>query len=282
MNHLFKALGASLVLLVIMLGSAKGAEKNNPLWLLVAQSPIISKGALRVPISAIEELRASGKRDYVNLEIENAEFLKGSAPKTFTIRWFSEGRDYAPDLPLLKQLNGREVVVFTLCAGPTESRAIYLAGHTPEALAASSEVLIRNIQTEIERQKQLLAQFPKGIEEIPKSRIESVRRLIENMTLKGRAEAAFEEMLRLGQDIVPATIMLMDDRRAVTAEWLQIPNAPGHWEAYALYKPEKVVDALDGILGKITGQQFVNIVNGGTDEDRRDAVDGWRVYLYSR
>ena len=281
MNHLFKALGASLVLLVIMLGSAKGAEKNNPLWLLVAQSPIISKGALRVPISAIEELRASGKRDYVNLEIGNAEFLKGSAPKTFAIQWFSEVRDYAPDLPLLKQLNGREVVVFTLRGGPT-GRGIYLAGHTPEALAPSSEVLIRNIQTEIERQKQLLAQFPKGIDEIPKSRIESVRRLIENMTLKGRAEAAFEEMLRLGQDIVPATIMLMDDRRAVTAEWLQIPNAPGHWEAYALYKPEKVVDALDGILGKITGQQFVNIVNGGTDEDRRDAVDGWRVYLYSR
>jgi hypothetical protein len=214
MNHLLKALGASLVALATILGSAKSAsEKSASPWLLVAQSPIIAKGTLRVPISAIEELRASSKRDYVNLEIENAELLKGSAPKTFAIRWSSEGRDYAPDLPLLKRLNGREVVVFTLRAGPTESRAIYLAGNTPEALAPSSEILIHNVRTEIERQKQLLVQFPKGIDEIPQSRIESVRRLIENMTVKGRAEAAFEEMLRLGQDIVPATIMLIDDRR---------------------------------------------------------------------
>lgn len=98
--------------------------------------------------------------------------------------------------------------------------------------------------------------------------------------MKGKAEAAFAKLLDLGLEFVPAIIVLMDDRREVAAEWLTIPNSPQHWEAHALYKPEKVVDALDGILVRKTGVGFVSIVNGSSDDNRQATVDAWRVYLY--
>jgi hypothetical protein len=45
------------------------------------------------------------------------------------------------------------------------------------------------------------------------------------------------------------------------------------------YGPEKIVDALAAILNQITGRDFGFIYNGGTDEQRTTAVQGWRNFL---
>lgn len=283
MKLLFRSILLLFVLLPVTIWSATDeAAKHETLWELVAQAPLIAKGTLRVPVQAIEKLRDAGKHAYMDLQVENAEFFKGNASEAFVIRWYTDDKPYAPDLALLKNLDGRTVVIFAVRAGPPKEREIYFAGHTPEALVLSSEATLHDVQNEISKQKTLLSQFPKGLPSIPKLKMDTVRQLLNDIAVQGKAESAFKELLRLGQEGVPATIMLMDDRRAVAAEWLQLENPPGHghWEAYALYKPEKVIDALDGILIHITGQSYGNIVNGGTEEDRRAVLDGWRVYLY--
>jgi hypothetical protein len=71
----------------------------------------------------------------------------------------------------------------------------------------------------------------------------------------------------------------MDDRRALPIQHITLENGPGAFEATRHYGPQKVVDALDAILGQLSGQTFGNIVNGGSDSERQAAIDGWRIYL---
>jgi len=244
------------------------------------ESPIIAVGTLRVPIERIEATQAPGKHEYVELRFEITQFLRGSAEASTDIRWYSEDRPYAPNRSDLIELNGKTVVAFLLRTGESTRHGIYFSGHTRDAVQPAASEAVERIKAEIDRQRALLAEYPAGLPEVPKSQLDLVRGLLDEPTVKGRAELAFERLLRLGKSGAPAMIALMDDRRNVAAEWLTVPNSPGHWEAQALYKPEKVVDAVDGILVKATGTGFVSIVYGESDENRRATVDAWRIYLY--
>lgn len=256
------------------------AASSKALWRRVAEAPIIAIGTLIVPVAEIEQRQASGQHEYVDLRLTDSEILKGDASRSFVIRWYSEPRDYAPAARTLAELRGHRVILFAVRAGEYDRRAIYFAGYSPDAVSQVDEKFVQEVRAEIVEQRRLMVQFPDGFPPVSREKEELVRRLLDETTRKGKAEAAFEKLLGLGADFVPAIVSLMDDRRDVAAEWLTIPNSPEHWEAHALYKPEKVVDALDGILVKVTGVGFVSIVNGGSDENRRATVDAWRVYLY--
>jgi hypothetical protein len=75
-------------------------------------------------------------------------------------------------------------------------------------------------------------------------------------------------------------ILLMDDRRDVAIPHIELENPEGHFEGIRQYGPKKVVDAMASILNQITAENFGNIESGGTDRARKQAVDGWRMYLY--
>ena len=88
----------------------------------------------------------------------------------------------------------------------------------------------------------------------------------------------FGELESLGQKGVPAIIAQMDDRRPLAEPQISLQNSPTAFEAVRHYGPEQIVDALDTILGQITGASNGLIVNGGNAVERSVVVAGWQSY----
>ncbi|MDQ2660123.1 MAG: hypothetical protein M3Y03_06855, partial [Verrucomicrobiota bacterium] len=57
-------------------------------------------------------------------------------------------------------------------------------------------------------------------------------------------------------------------------------RGPEMFEAFRVYGPEVVADALSAILEQVTGEGFGTIHNGGSERERKTTVDAWRIYLY--
>lgn len=104
--------------------------------------------------------------------------------------------------------------------------------------------------------------------------------LIEKMLNNRTEHRAFADLEALGCAAVPAIVKRMDDRRNLPDPSISLQNkSPGAFEARRHYGPQKIVDALAAILNQLTGQNFGSIYNGGTDEERTKAVNGWRDFL---
>ena len=89
----------------------------------------------------------------------------------------------------------------------------------------------------------------------------------------------FGELESLGQKGVPSIIAQMDDRRPLAEAQISLQNhSPTAFEAVRHYRPEQIVDALDAILGQITGASNGLIVNGGNAVERSAVVAGWQSY----
>jgi hypothetical protein len=90
----------------------------------------------------------------------------------------------------------------------------------------------------------------------------------------------FADLEALGPDAVPAIVAQMDDRRPLAIQAISLANkAPDAWERMRHYGPEQIVDALSAILSQMTGENFGEIENGGSDRSRRTAVNAWRIYV---
>jgi hypothetical protein len=106
--------------------------------------------------------------------------------------------------------------------------------------------------------------------------------LIERMLKIETEQKAFSDLESLGCKAVPAIIRRMDDRRLLPDRRISLRNkSPDAFEDIRQYGPEEVVDAFAAILNQLTGQDFGFIYNGGTDEERRTTIQGWRKFLAS-
>jgi hypothetical protein len=109
-----------------------------------------------------------------------------------------------------------------------------------------------------------------------------VRSLIE-ATLDRRTEnRAFAELEALGEAVVPAMIMFMDDRRELPIKEISLRNPPGSFEQSRVYGPKVVSDAIAAILNQITQEDFGTIVHGGSERERKAVINGWRIYLHRK
>jgi hypothetical protein len=109
-----------------------------------------------------------------------------------------------------------------------------------------------------------------------------VAALIDKMVNAQTEHQAFADLEAMGCPAVPAIIRQMDDRRKLPDHSISLRNKfPNAFEGVRYYGPEEVVDALAAILNQITEHDFGSIYNGGTEEDRKKAIQGWRHYLES-
>jgi len=107
-----------------------------------------------------------------------------------------------------------------------------------------------------------------------------VAALIEQMLKADTEQRAFSDLESLGCAAVPAVIQRMDDRRSLPDSRISLRNkSPQAFEGIRHYGPQQVVDALAAILNQLTGQDFGFIYNGGTNEERTKAIQGWRKFL---
>lgn len=235
---------------------------------------------MTAPLEAIETRIASGDHEYVELQLASDEVLKGTVDPVFKIRWYTRQEDYSPSIADIRRLNGKKVLVFLVRVDDGHPiNGIYFAGYTPAALADADRDFVSRVRDEVATQRKLLAEFSSRFSPASEPLFGKIKALVDALTVENTESEAFEKLMQLGPEAAPALIMLMDDRRDLPRQHISLKAPPGNFESIIHYGPKKVVDALGIVLPGLTHRNFVSTHNGGTEEQRQAAVDGWRIYL---
>lgn len=271
---------------VLMIAAALAATETvaQDLWKLVAQSHWIVAGSASAPVDEIQMAQHSGDHRYVETSVRVSNCLKGDkCPQTMIIRHFTRMRPYSPDPQALIELSGQVAIFFLRQVDGSSAPGLYFAGYTPSALQPYSEDLARDVRAMVRTNRAIVEDFSRLVRPEREPLFEKVKALIEATQDRTTQAQAFAALEALGEPAVPAIIMLMDDRRELPVKRISLVNkSPKAFEGIRHYGPKLVVDAMAAILNQITGEPFVTIVNGGSEEERRATVDGWRVYLYRK
>jgi hypothetical protein len=267
----------SLVSFQSVLGQQVSAQE---LWKLVARSHVIVDGAPDVPLAEIDKANHSGKHEYINIAVRVAKCLKGDdCPETIVVRYFTRPASYSPSARSLAELNRQKSILFLSKVDEASVRGFYFT-QTSTAIQPFSHEFIDRLSTEISAQKEIIDQFGRYFRPESEPGYAKVRALIETMVSRRTEETSFTELEAMGQSAVPAMIMLMDDGRRLPVPHISLRNKAPAFETFRQYGPEVVTDAITAILNQITGEDFGVTMNGGSERERKAAVDGWRVYLY--
>lgn len=263
-----------------------GAAARDPdcdtIWRVVAQSHVIVTGTLQVPVESVRKSISSKKYEYVQINVICDQVLKAKARKTISVRWYTEPNEYSPSAERVMALDGKKVILFLVEADDEAAKGFYFVSGTFCALSEANTGLVERIRSEVKMQRDLSEGLAKVFPPKDEPLYAKVKGLIEATTHKDTQMAAFRDLEALGPKGVPAIILLMDDRRRLGEGAISLRNAPSHWEGIRHYRPETVTDAMAAILNQITGDSFGCIYNGGSERERREAVNGWRIYLYHR
>jgi len=264
-------------LFALLAGPTENAAPVSKSWALCAASTTVVTGTLHVPVRELRAAHGSAGR-YLNATVDVSEVLKGERSQALTVSFFSVDESYAPKSGALIALDGKPVVLFLTAEPDPDAPArlkSYFAGYSPDAVRARSEPELTEIRAEITRQARVLREW-RPHPEWPHE--PAVKELIAKTLVRETAARAFTDLEHLGPDAVPAIADLMDDRRALGAGHIVLENGRGGFESHRIYAPHLVVDALAAILNQITGRSFDSISNGGSEQQRQHAVDGWRIY----
>jgi hypothetical protein len=248
-------------------------------WTRVAQSPYILTGTIHVDTNEIKKIQKTNG-EYIEIDFAIDTVLKGDIPSKEIIinKYICSEKKKAPycnDSNLFLFNDKKSVVFLTL----GRSGGYYFPNRLPNSIFPETDNV--KINKEIAKQNEIIAN--KAHEKIcPTVQHSSeVKSLIEDMLIASKATAAYAKLEKTGIQAVPATICLMDDRRELTVKGISLENkSPQAWEAMRHYSPKLVVDVLEAILNQITGKSFGTIHNGGTEEERANTVNGWRIYLW--
>ncbi len=248
-------------------------------WRNIAQSPYILTGTIHVDTNEIKKIKKT-KGEYIEIDFAIDTVLKGDAPsKEIIINKYIHGEKnkkvHRNDSNLFL-FNGKKSIIF-LTLG--QSGGYYFPNRVSNSIFPKADKV--KINDEITKQNEIIASnaHEKICPTIQHS--SKVKKLIENMLVESKATGAYAELEKLGFQAVPAIICQMDDRRELAVQGISLENkSPQAWEAFRHYSPELVVDVLEAILNQITGKSFGSIHNGGTEEERANTVNGWRIYLW--
>jgi hypothetical protein len=112
---------------------------------------------------------------------------------------------------------------------------------------------------------------------------DTIKRLFDRLMDREMTQGIFDEIITMGEEVIPYIILNMDDYRKLPVNHISIVNdSPDAWEGLAHYGPRLVIDIAALMLAELTrGYNFGYIYSGySIDAERRRALDGWRIYLY--
>ena len=247
------------------------------LWETIAKFPYILAGTFHVDTNEIKKINKD-KGDYIEFDLAIDSVLKGDVPsKEIIVNKFICGKKapYCNDSNLFLFNGKKSIVLLTL----GYSGGYYLPYSAANSIFPETDKV--KIKEEIAKQEEIIGS--KVHEKIcPTVQYSSeVKSLIDDMLVQSKAKDAYVKLEKLGIQGVPAIICQMDDRRELAVKGISLENkSPQAWEAFRHYSPELVVDVLEAILNQITGKSFGEIHNGGSEEERVETVNGWRIYLW--
>lgn len=284
MNISLRFFAFATALLMLSSPAVLAEPSKKPLsryWELVAQSDLIGRGRLGVPVTELKKSILSKKYDYIKLTINITETAKGQPPKEpLTVRYFTRPADYSPSASSLEANAGKEVIVFLLHVDRAEEPGLYFASHSVDAVRPDNSADFAAIRSEVKNQQEIAQDF--GRLPIGKSTgiDERVRKLFDRLAKKESQKAAWEDLLKLTHKDVPSIVRVMDNDRPLAQAYAYVPNPPNFFEAKAQYGPPRIVEAAAILLNHITGTSFRFVHNGGSESERIAEVNGWRVWSY--
>ena len=245
----------------------------NPEWRLVADSTLIIRARMDVPVEKVDETIRTGKESFVTLRFEVRDTLKGAGGlKSVDAIYRSGAESYNAAPKTVLALNGKEVLVFISGRYLVQEKEAILPFEPDKAEQLSKEASNQRIIEEN------FARLPAGM---PDDLQGTVSTLIDEMTDEDTQQDAVRRLQRLGPRAAPSIIRLMDDRRPLPLNrTMFINNHPKAFEGISHYRPQVVVDALATVLSGMTDCSFGSINNGGSEDERRTVVNAWRVYLH--
>lgn len=269
----------SLWLSASFVGSAEPSRKPiSAKWVLVAKSDLIAKAKLKVPQSVSKE--SGNKPGWISLEANIEETAKGQNPgQAVPIRYYTKGPEASPPLSLLEQYNEQEVILFLIEDGGSSEvdRFYYFADRTDVVVPFSNEDFL-TISSEAANQQEIVRHFD---ELLPVGKLTAtdatVRKLFKNLACKQRQEAAWEELLKLSRQDIPAIVRNMNDLGQIPNFDAYLPNPPGGSEAVAHYGPRRIVEAALLILQFITRLGFRRY-ESDSEREWLAEINGWRCW----
>lgn len=240
---------------------------------LIAASDLIL--TTRLSRDAAATAGAVKEPDYVSIPLEPSTVLKGMTPEKPVLRHYVDPKSVPPASKALMAASGRPVTLFLVLAegGP------HLVSEPQFAIRDADTATVNVVRAELARQTTILRHWQID-RDLP--HFGEVGRLVHRLG-NGPAHQqheTFAALEKLGVAAVPAIVAQMDDRRPLVEQRISLVNhAPDAFEGIRHYGPEQVVDALAAILNQITDVSFAFIYNGGSDGERRAAVDAWRIYV---
>lgn len=253
--------------------------EDGLVWRTVARAGLIVVG----DISVVAETAASGASDpyhdgYKALHVNVEQTIKGKPQRSVRVLWYSSGDGARVTRDRIMAFKGKKAVLFL--SQDAKGRC-FLSEDAKTSLAPPVSEFVDRICREVRAQseaiKTITRHFPTQTDEM----YLKVKGFVDATTSRETQAAAIRGLTALGFDAVPAMIALMDDPRRLPKREIVLQNhSSGRFEDVRRYSPEIVTDAMAAILNHVTGEDFGSIYNGATERERREAVDGWRVYLY--
>lgn len=247
-----------------------------PLARLVAEADLIIVASPEVPAERLRSAMLEQAQEYIEVPLGGVTILKGEPESTsLTVRVYPRETSYAPSPEMLIRRHGQPTLFFLtrVDEGPI---GLYLT-HSVNAVQEASQAQREVVQAELHRQQEAAQGFTINASLPHLGRVRELLSGLPHVSAE-RQEQIFRDLEALGRDAVPAIVALMDDKRPLAHERMSLVNhAPDAFEAIRHYGPKLVVDALDAILNQLTGFGG-SIVNGGSERERRSAINAWRVF----
>jgi len=106
----------------------------------------------------------------------------------------------------------------------------------------------------------------------------SLDMLVEKLIDSPRVQqAAFESLVELGPESIPALVERLDDDRQLSGHQLSASHSLHlNYENFSHYSPQTVHDALSLVLNRISHQSFVFVYYGSSPLERSENTRAWR------
>jgi hypothetical protein len=220
--------------------------------------------------------RPTGDRGYIDIPLGRVTILRGQAdPAGLVVKFYPGNTAYMPSPEAVLARAGQPTLLFVtrVDEGPS---GLYLA-RSVDALQPASRLQVEAVQAEVRRQRLIASRW---VAEPTLPHFARVRELVSNLpsASQERQEQIFQQLEALGSAAVPAIVAQMDDRRPLAHQQISLVNDNSDaFEGLRHYDPKLIVDALDAILNQVVGLGG-SIANGGSERERRSAVEMWRVH----
>jgi hypothetical protein len=253
-----------------------GHATSDSLWRTVAQAELIVVGRLTVPARPKAGDETSANHGYEAIRVDVSRTAKGTPQRSISVWWYAGGTESAATAAHLKAFNGKDGILFL----EQDETKTYFVDEVGTALARADPEFLARVDREVNAQREALRHVEKLFPRPDDGMFVKVKRLVDATVEKDTQAAALRDLAALDQNAVPAIIALMDDPRKLAERKMALRNrALDRFEEFRRYRPETVTDAMAAILNHITGEDFGSIYNGGSERERRHAVNGWRIYL---